>query len=253
MSLFGGAVSGIASLVVNSAALVIEVPAWSAVKLAIAPFLIEDVLGLPYVSPRWSEDTRLSRGKIVSRAVSLFHPECDVPACHMLSLMWGTGHPAVYQHDQLDEVTHRRGGDLYGSTSLCYHRHVRQIVRAGRAVKRRRGDPRYDRLPDDYLERAGDVTTPVLLVTGAENRVFGRSNVLCHRELDRVAPGRHELQVVPRYGHQDIFVGKNSAAEVFPGVLAFLESSRSAGVPRSTVKRGRESNGGVPSLRDAGA
>ena len=72
---------------------------------------------LQYMNPRWSEDPWLTPGKVISRIVSAFHRECDVPACHMLSLMWGTGWPALYSHENLDEITHRRGGDLYGPTS----------------------------------------------------------------------------------------------------------------------------------------
>ena len=49
----------------------------------------------------------------------------------MLSLMWGTGWPALYSHEQLADITHRRGGDLYGATSMHYYRHVLKMVSAG--------------------------------------------------------------------------------------------------------------------------
>ena len=226
MSLFGGAVDGISSVIANSVALTPRVPGWSRVKLQLAPFGVETVIGLPYLNPRWSEDPGLSRGKLFSKLVSAFHRECDVPACHMLSLMWGTGWPALYSHDKLADVTHRRGGDLYGATSMHYYRHVRKMVAAGPAVKMRPGDPTYARLPDDYLAGAADITTPVLLVTGDRNNVFRDSNVVCHRELERVAPGRHQLRILPGYGHQDPFMGANVAREVFPHFLAFLEQHR---------------------------
>ena len=54
----------------------------------------------------------------IHKLVSLGHPECDVPACHMLSLMWGSGRPALYHHEKLDEITHRRGHDLHTHTRL---------------------------------------------------------------------------------------------------------------------------------------
>lgn len=221
-ALFGGAVTGISSVIANSVALTPRVPAWSRVKLTVAPFLVETVLGLPYLNPAWSADPGLSRGKLFARVVSAAHRECDVPACHMLSLMWGTGWPALYDHDNLAEVTHRRGGDLYGATSMHYYRHVRAMVRAGRAVKMNPGDPSYDRLPDDYLTGAAAVETPMLLVTGDRNRVFADSNVVCHAELERRAPGRHELRILPGYGHQDPFMGAHVARDVFPHFLEFL-------------------------------
>ncbi|MFC5995709.1 alpha/beta fold hydrolase [Pseudonocardia hispaniensis] len=223
MSLFGGAVGGIASVIANSVALTPRVPPWSQVKLAVAPDLAEYVLGLPYLDPNWHQEPRFTPGWLLSRLVDLVHPECDVPACHMLSLMWGTGWPALYSHDKLHPVTHARGGDLYGATGVHYYRHVRTMVRAGRAVKFDRRDARYDALPDDYLAGAAEVGTPVLFVTGEKNRVFTDSNIVCYERLEAVAPGRHELEVIPGYGHQDVFMGKDVHQDVFPRLLEFLQ------------------------------
>jgi lysosomal acid lipase/cholesteryl ester hydrolase len=225
MSLFAGLVD-VTSVILNSVALVPRVPAWSRVKIQVAPAMIDHVLGVPYISPRWSEDPGLTRGELVARAVSFFHRECDVPACHMLSMMWGTGWPALYSHDNLAEVTHRRGGDLYGATSVNYYRHVRKMVRAGGAVKYRRDDPTYDRLPNNYFRHAPTIDTPILFVTGADNKVFTDSNIACHRRLERIVPGRHQLHVIPGYGHQDPFMGKDVAHDVFPRLVGFLDEHR---------------------------
>jgi cholesterol oxidase len=233
MSLFGKAVEGITSTIANSVSLAPRVPRWSRVKLGFAPFFIEYVMGFPYVSPRWSEETGITRGKIFSKLVSAAHRECDVPACHMLSMMWGTGWPALYSHENLADVTHRRGGDLYGATSMHYYRHVRKMVDSGnRAVKMEPGNHKYDRLPDDYMQYAREIETPVLFMTGATNRVFTTSNVLAYKRLQKIVPGRHELHVFQGYGHQDVFMGKDVAVDVFPRLLQFLQKhSRS----RSTM------------------
>jgi len=225
MSLFGKVIDGVSSVIANSVALTPRVPAWSKVKLAVAPDLVENVLGFPYMNPRWSEDPGWSRGKAFSRLISLLHPECDVPACHMLSLMWGTGWPALYRHENLADVTHRRGGDLYGATSMNYYRHVWKMVKAGGAVKYTRS-PKFDRLPDDYFQNAKDIETPVLFITGSDNKVFTDSNVECHNRLARIVPGRHELHVFPGYGHQDPFMGEHVARDIFPRLLDFLEKHR---------------------------
>lgn len=226
MSLFGRAVNNIASVIANSVALTPRVPRWSMVKLATAPFLVEFVAGFPYLNPRWNEDPGITRGKLFSKCISLFHTECDVPACHMLSMMWGTGWPALYSHDNLHEVTHRRGGDLYGGTSMHYYRHVRRMVKAGGAVKFSPEDRKYDCLPNDYFEHAREIKTPVLFMTGSNNRVFADSNIHCYQRLQALTPGRHELHVFPNYGHQDVFMGKNCHIDVFPRLLSFLNQNR---------------------------
>jgi lysosomal acid lipase/cholesteryl ester hydrolase len=237
MSLFGKAVDGVTSVVTNSVALTPRVPFWSRVKGAILPPLVEQVLGFQYVSPSWSDDRGFSRGKAVSKAVSLVHRECDVPACHMLSLMWGSGFPALYLHKNLHPITHRRVRDLFGPTNSRYHQHILKMVRSGnRAVKFDPANPAHRALPDDYLRYAAEIQTPVLLVTGDKNRVFADSNIVCHRELERRAPGRHQLHIFRDYGHQDIFMGRNAAVDVFPRFLEFLDQRRAAS-PRVLTAR----------------
>lgn len=225
MSLFAKLVD-VDSVILNSVALTPRVPQWSRVKLSVAPGMVERVLGVPYLNPNWSEDPGFTRGELVSRAVSFFHRECDVPACHMLSMMWGTGWPALYSHENLADVTHERGGDLYGATSVNYYRHVRRMVKAGGAVKYHVGDPTYDRLPTNYFRYAIEVETPVLFVTGAENRVFTDSNIVCFERLEAMVPGRHQLHVYPGYGHQDPFMGKDVARDIFPRMVEFLAEQR---------------------------
>lgn len=223
MSLFGGAVSGISSLIANSVALTPRVPRWSRLKLALAPALLEHVARFDYLDPTWGEGSRFARGRALAKLIDLTHPECDSSACHMLSLMWGTGRPALFQHDNLHELTHARSGDLYGPTGLHYYRHVNKMLRAGRAVKYDRRDARMAALPSDYLAGAARVTTPMLLTTGEHNNVFADSNVVCYERLHAIVPGRHELEIIPGYGHQDVFMGQHADRDVFPRMLDFLK------------------------------
>ena len=227
MALFGRTVTDVTSVIANSVALTPRVPRWSRLKIAVAPFMIEYALARPYLSPRWSQEPGLTVGKVLTRVNSCFHRECDVPECHMLSMMWGTGWPALYEHANLADVTHRRGGDLYGPTSMHYYRHVGRMLRSGStAVKYNPDEPRHTSLPDNYFEHAADIRTPVLLVTGANNRVFTDSNIECYRRLERIAPGRHHLHVFPGYGHQDVFMGKDIHRDIAPTIIEFLRSHR---------------------------
>ncbi len=223
MSLFAKQVDGIQSCIANSVGLTPRVPAWSRMKLMMAPNAVEYVLGFPYLNPNWSEDPGWTRGKAFSRVVDFFHKECDVPACHMLSLMWGTGWPALYDHDNLHDVTHRRGGDLYGATSMNYYRHVYKMLQAGHAVKYDPSDDNLSRLPDDYFEFAAGITTPVCWCTGADNKVFTDSNIECFKRMEKLAPGRDELLILDGYGHQDPFMAKHSDRDVFPKFIEFFE------------------------------
>lgn len=229
MSLFGKAVAGITSCIANSVALTPRVPAWSRIKLHLAPFLCEYVFGIEYANPYWRREPGLSAGKLLAMIASLFHRECDVPECHMLSFMWGTGFPALYSHDNLHDVTHRRGGDLYGGTSFHYLRHVLKMVESNNtAVKYYPDNPKYSLLPDNYMQYAKEIETPVLFMTGENNHVFTDSNIVCYQRLQQIVPGRHQLATFPNYGHQDVFMGKNCHVDIFPRLLKFLNEQRAA-------------------------
>ncbi|MEV6980330.1 alpha/beta fold hydrolase [Sphaerisporangium sp. NPDC051017] len=225
MSLFGGALDGVTSMVANSVGLTPRVPAWARVKLTLGPAMLEYGLGLSYLDPRFSEAPPFTRRRLLSWLVSSFHPECREPACHMQSFMWGSGRPAMYRHGNLTPRTHvhERLADLNGAADVNYYRHIGKMVRAGRAVKCEPGNPLHDRLPDDYMAEAGQVPTPVLFMTGDHNDVFTDSNIVCHKILSKRAPGRHELQVIPGYGHIDPLIGKNAHVDVFPRILDFLK------------------------------
>ncbi|MEF3075518.1 alpha/beta fold hydrolase [Methylobacter sp. Wu1] len=227
MSLFGKSVTGIRSVIANSVSLTPRVPAWSKIKLNAGPFLCDYLLSVEYINPYWRREPGWSLGKALGWLISAFHRECDSPECHVLSFMWGTGFPALYNHDNLLDVTHRRGGDLYGGVGVHYYRHVLKMVNANNtAVKFETGNPKYQNLPDDYFAYADEIETPVLFMTGQQNRVFTDSNIVCHERLEKIVPGRHQLQVFPNYGHQDVFMGKNVHVDIFPRLLEFLESQR---------------------------
>jgi len=223
MSMFGKAVQGISSAILNSVALTPHVSGWSTLKLALGPWASDYLLGIEYYNPSWRRQRGCSVGKLIAMGVDLLHRECDSPECHMLSFMWGNGSPALFKHENMLPVTHERLGDLFGGVDVHYYRHVRKMIASGnKAVKYERDNPRYAALPDDYMENAADMTTPLLLMQGQENRVFADSNIRCHERLEKIVPGRHKLKVFPGYGHQDIFMGKDVAIDVFPHLISFL-------------------------------
>jgi lysosomal acid lipase/cholesteryl ester hydrolase len=96
MSLSAGLVE-VTCAALNSVALTPRVPRWSRMKLAVAPAVIDHVVGTPYLNPSWSEDPGLTRGELISRAVSF---ERAVPGRHELHVFPGYGHqdPFMGQH-----------------------------------------------------------------------------------------------------------------------------------------------------------
>jgi cholesterol oxidase len=232
MSLFAGLIDGVSSVVSNSVSLTPRVPRWSEVKLTLAPFFMNWILRFPNLNPRWGylPGPGIPQGKPLSKIIDLLHPECDVPACHMISFMWGAGRPAAYEHDNLTPITHQRLGDLFGAININYYLHIREMARLHRAVKMHPDDPQYARLPNDYLERAAQVTAPILFITGDHNKVFMDSNVTTYETLRKLQPeDRNALRILPGYGHQDPFMGRNVHVDVFPHLVEWIEKHQTAG------------------------
>ena len=156
--------------------------------------------------------------------------------------MWGSGHPAAWMHQNLDKVTHSRTGDLFGAVNINYYRHIRKMVGRQLAVKMYPNDSRYHLLPNDYLDRAQEIDTPILFVTGENNRVFLDSNRVTFEALKKLKPNnRNEFKAFPGYGHQDPFMGKDSHKVVFPVFLDFLKrqsasKARNKPMPRVSVR-----------------
>lgn len=223
MSLFGRSVQGVSSMILNSVALTPYVPAWSKVKLAVGPWASDYVLGIEYYNPGWRRQPGWSVGKLLAYAADVVHQECNSPECHMLSFMWGSGRPALFNHVNLAPETHDRLGDLFGGAPVHYYRHIYKMVQSqNTAVKFDPANPRYAALPDNYLEHVKDIKTPILFTQGQDNHVFADSNIHCHERLEKIVPGRHQLHVFPGYGHQDVFMGRNVHVDVFPRMIAFL-------------------------------
>ena len=88
-------------------------------------------------------------------------------------------------------------------------------------------DRRYARLPDNAIDSADRVDCPLLLLSGSENKIWLDSNELCHDVLARRYP---QLDVhyreIPGYGHDDPFIGRGAALDVFGHILDFLDTHR---------------------------
>lgn len=224
MSVFGRTVQGVRSMILNSVALTPYVSRFAGIKLAVGPWAADYLLGIEYFNPSWRRQPRLSVGSALAFATDLVHQECDSPECHMLSFMWGSGRPSLFNHANIAPETHERLGDLFGGAPVNYYYHIRKMLKSGNtAVKFDPANRRYAALPDNYFEYAREIHTPILLTQGQDNRVFADSNIRCHERLETLVPGRHKLHVYPRYGHQDIFMGKNAALDIFPRMIDFLK------------------------------
>ncbi|MFD9738968.1 alpha/beta fold hydrolase [Umezawaea sp. NPDC059074] len=160
-------------------------------------------------------------------ALASLGADCPDPTCQVLhNSAWGTG-ASLFEHDHLDQRTHDRLAELFGSVPTWVLPHMRRNELAHAVVRWNTRDHRYARLPENALDHADRIDCPVLLTAGSENGIWLDSNRLCHEVLAGRQP---QLDVtyaeIPGYGHMDAFLGRGAALDVFGGIVDFLDDHR---------------------------
>ena len=205
------------TVISNSVSLHPVVPRFSMTKLGrFAP-----VLGrlMPDVSPAWGDKPE----GLVSRAIVAFvratHRECDNSVCRMVSFTYGTGWPALWSHDNLDEATHDWIRGEFGPCPMTFFAQMNRCVRAGHLV------PVDDlpELPSSFVAGPPRTDARFVFLTGVDNRCFLPESQ--QRSFDFFAehrPGRDTLYRIGGYGHLDVFFGRDAWKDTYPLILAEL-------------------------------
>ena len=225
MSLFSGLQGNVDSVISNSVSLFCRLPFLAKMKLEylIQNGLLENFFRLNVIDPAalGKKDWLQS---FVSYGNSIFRNECDNATCHMLSFMWGAGSSVLFNHENILDITHDRLCDLFSETSLHYYKHVLKISNTGMPIRFDETDLQFDLLSSNYMDNLHNNKTPILFISGSDNKVFTDSNYYAYKKLSNIKPGIYSFHSFPRYGHQDIFMGKNADIDIFPKFKNFLNS-----------------------------
>jgi hypothetical protein len=218
MSVVAGLLPEVTTVISNAVSLHPVVPPWSRVKLDWMVPLAR--LFTSYVDPHWG----VERSGLFSRAFTAFanltHRECDNEVCKLVSLVYGSGFPALWSHELLSEATHEWLKREFGFVPLRFHQQMARCVRAGHLV----GVEDLPGLPKDFTASAPRTDARFALFAGQENRCFlAESQVRTFEYLDQLRSEYHSLHVLPRYGHLDMFMGDDAQRDVFPLMIRELE------------------------------
>jgi alpha-beta hydrolase superfamily lysophospholipase len=224
LSMTAGLVPGLAGVVSQGVFLTPKLAGRTSLRMTLAGELLKSRIDHIPVDIRkvglWSKYTPLFA--LASRGAS-----CPDPTCQILhNSAWGTG-ASLFVHEHLTATTHDRLAELLGPAPLWILPHLRRIELARTVVRWHDTDLRYRSLPQNALDAAARIDTPVLLLAGSENGLWQDSQKLCHDVLARRQP---QLDVtyteIPGYGHLDTFLGRGAALDVFGHILEFLEQRR---------------------------
>jgi pimeloyl-ACP methyl ester carboxylesterase len=213
-----GLVPQVRTIVSNAVSLHPVVPGWSRFKLGYVVPLVGTMTD--YLNPQWDRQSDSGIGRFLHRFAEATHHECDNPVCKQVSFYYGSGFPALWRHENLNDATHEWLRHEFADVPLSFYRQIVRGVRAGHLVP---AEPGPD-LPEDVATRAPQTDARFAFLAGTENRCFlPESQVRTHAAFERREPGRHALHVLPGYSHLDVFMGQRAHEDVFPIIESELD------------------------------
>ncbi len=219
MSACAGLVPEVDTIVSNAVSLHTVVPTWSKVKLRYALPVVGRFLA--FLNPGWGDDPPDTVDRLLTLLVRLVHHECHNTVCKLVSFTYGSGFPALWRHQNLNDATHEEFIPReFGHVPLTFFQQMAVCVRHGHLVS---VQP-FDGLPQDYLSQEPQTDARFAFFAGERNRCFlPQSQRQTHEWLSRFRPEYHSIHVIPSFSHLDMFLGASAAKDVFPLMVDELE------------------------------
>lgn len=218
MSAAAGLLPQVTTIVSNAVSLHPVVPPFSRFKLRFAIPILRRLT--PYLNPQWGDHAPTLFAKFVDLFVELTHRECRNPVCRQVSVTYGSGFPALWSHENLNEETHEWLRREFAHVPLTFFSQMAECVRQGHLVS---VDARLG-LPADFTAQPPATDARVAFFAGANNLCFlPESQRRSYDWFDAHRPGYHALHILPRYGHLDVFMGHNAARDTYPLMVAELD------------------------------
>ncbi|MGA2246932.1 MAG: esterase [Verrucomicrobiota bacterium] len=218
MSAIAGLIPEVKVIVSNAVSLHTVVPAFSVLKLNVALPAISLVTS--YLNPQWGMYAPTLPAKAISLMVAIVHHECHNPVCKQVSFTYGSGFPALWRHENLNEPTHEWVKQEFADVPISFFKQMGRCVRSGHLVSATGSR----RLPGDFTAEAPKTTARFAFFAGAKNLCFlPESQRRSYEYFNARRKNYHSLNILENYSHLDMFMGKNAVRDVFPLMLAELE------------------------------
>ncbi len=222
MSIIAGLLPDVETVVANSSGLFPQLRRAARIKLPIA------MATLPCLTDSFDPQCALypsNRGaKVVNWLVRATHHECNYAICKTSSFIYGVGSPTMWNHDNLDDATHKWLDGEFGRAPVRLFRQIARCVNKGRLVSM--GTYPLSVLPAEFVTRRPKTDATFHFVTGKENRCFLPQGMKdTHTFFNEIfKTDRHTYEEFPGYGHMDVFFGKYAHVDVHPRFIKKLSA-----------------------------
>ncbi len=221
MSAVAGLLPAVTVIVSNAVSLHPVVPEFSRFKITKFVPVLKRLTS--YLNPQWGLHAPTLTAKFVATMVSLTHHECRNPVCKGVSFTYGTGFPALWSHENLNDATHEWIKQEFAQVPLSFFEQMAQSIEKGHLVT----VDRRPELPEDLVAQEPRTTARFAFFAGENNHCFLSESQ--RRTFDFFQSWRkdyHSLRMLRNYGHLDVFFGKNASKDVFPLMCEELDRTR---------------------------
>jgi pimeloyl-ACP methyl ester carboxylesterase len=218
MSAVAGLVPRVDTIVSNAVSLHPRIPKVTQLKFRLALPVLARLLD--YLDPHWGVEAPDLLAKLITLLVRATHHECDNTVCRLVSFTYGVGFPTLWSHANLNDATHDWIKQEFAKVPVTFFQQIYRCVLAGHLVSVD-GLPG---LPASFGVQPPETAARFVFLAGQHNHCFlPESQTETFDYFEQHRPGYHTLHVLPDYGHLDVFIGKQAAADVFPLILAELD------------------------------
>jgi pimeloyl-ACP methyl ester carboxylesterase len=218
MSAVAGLVPEVKTIVANAVTLHPVIPEWSRFKITYLTPTVGRLLD--YLNPQWGLYSPTTMSRLITLMVLLVHHECDNPVCKMVSFTYGSGFPALWSHENLNDETHEWLKDEFAHVPITFFRQMARCVEEGHLVS----VDRLGALPESFVAEPPRTDARFAFLAGEKNHCFlPESQKKTFDYLDSIDKNHHSFHLLRGYGHLDVFMGRNAHRDVFPLIMNELE------------------------------
>lgn len=210
-----GLIPEVEVIVSNAVSLFPTVPWFSVFKLNVMVPMLRPFAR--FLDAQWGKEAPTFVAKMLDMMVRVFHHENDTQVGKFVSLLYGSGFPALWQLENLSQETKQWIADEFGKISLQFFSNIKACVNAG--VLKPFGQNKIT-----YTDESPKTNARFVFFAGQLNKCFTpKGQIKAFEYFDKITPNKHKLHLLPTYGHLDVFFGKNAHIDVFPTMIAALE------------------------------
>lgn len=218
-----GLVPEVKVIISNAVSLHPVVPKFSLFKINLVLPVIK--LITKYLNPQWGLHAPDLFPKLLKMLVNISHWENDTLVGKFVSFIYGSGFPALWRLENLDQATKEWIQYEFAAVPVSFFDHIKKCI------KHKALTPIMNKatLPHSYVSYPPKTEARFILFGGEKNQCFKpQSQVNTFNYLNNLQPDFHKLYILKGYSHLDVFFGKDAYKDVFPLMIKELNKKTHA-------------------------